>query len=71
MKTFIITCLLLLLLGGIVGTSLNMFKEQTQSSFIMIAEQTGFLSSDKMSMRQIDSLSAALNLPFTIKNAVR
>lgn len=64
-------CLLVLLLGGIIGTSLDVFKEQKQSSLVMMVEQTGFLSADKMSIRQIDSLSAASNLSFTIKNAVR
>lgn len=64
-------CLLVLLLGGIIGTSLDVFKEQKQSSLVMMVEQTGFRSADKMSIRQIDSLSAASNLSFTIKNAVR
>jgi len=71
LKTIIVMCLLVLLLGGIIGTSFNVFKEQKQSSFVTMVEQTGFLSTDKMSIRQIDSLSAASNLSFTIKNAIR
>lgn len=71
MKFLFIIGLLILLLGGIVGTSINVFDTQKQSAYVFALENNENSIFEKMSMRQIDSLSAASNLSFTIKNAVR
>lgn len=71
MKLLLIIGLLFLLLGGILGTSINVFdtNKQTANIFLMENDENSFF--EKMSIREIDSLSAVSNLSFTIKNAVR
>lgn len=71
MKTLVLLIIVTLLLGGIIGTSYNVFDNQKQSPYVSLLEIDDFQSFEKLSMRQIDSLSAASNLSFTIKNAVR
>lgn len=71
MKTLVLMIIVTLLLGGIIGTSYNVFDNQKQSPYVSLLEVDDFQSFEKLSMRQIDSLSAASNLSFTIKNAVR
>ncbi len=71
MKTIFLISTVLLLLGGIIGSSFDVFNPQKQSKYVsnIIGEDIFFI--EKMSIRQIDSLSAADNLSFTIKNALR
>jgi hypothetical protein len=71
LKTFVLLIIVVLLLGGIIGTSVNVFHSGKASGFVSIADHERFSFGDKLSMRQIDSLSAASNLSFTIKNALR
>ena len=71
MKSILILGLLILLLGGILGTSIDVFDTKKQSAYIFMMENDENSIFEKMSIRQIDSLSAASNLSFTIKNAVR
>lgn len=71
MKTLVLMIIVTLLLGGILGTSYKVFDNQKQSRYVSLLEVDDFQSFEKLSMRQIDSLSAASNLSFTIKNAVR
>ncbi len=71
MKTIFLIGTVLLLLGGIIGSSFDVFNPQKHSKYIshIIGEDIFFI--EKMSIRQIDSLSASDNLSFTIKNALQ
>ena len=71
MKSIVLIIIVVLLLGGIIGTSVNVFQPGKTSGYVSIADHERFSFGDKLSMRQIDSLSAASNLSFTIKNALR
>ncbi|MFO7526935.1 MAG: hypothetical protein R6W68_15895 [Ignavibacteriaceae bacterium] len=71
MKTFILVVLVALLLGGIVGTSVDVFDLRNNSKYVSVSQYEYLSNAEKMSMRQIDSLSAASNLSFTRKNAIR
>lgn len=71
MKTIILMTIVALLLGGIVGTSVDVFDLQNDSKYVSVLQHEYLSNAEKMSMRQIDSLSAASNLSFTRKNAIR
>lgn len=71
MKTIILMTIVALLLGGIVGTSVDVFDLQNDSKYVSVLQHEYLSNAEKMSMRQIDSLSAASNLRFTRKNAIR
>lgn len=67
MKTFGLIILFFFLLGGILGSSLEIFRAQKDSSAFLI-NNSGIEKLKKLSMKQIDSLSAYNNLYFTSKN---
>lgn len=71
MKTFILTIIIALLLGGIIGTSFDMFGPAKQGSMAAMLKRVNNAYGDKLSIRQIDSLSAGSNLSFTIKNEIQ
>lgn len=70
MKTFGLILLFFFLLGGILGSSLEIFKAQKDSSAFLV-NNLGFEKIKKLSMTQIDSLSAHNNLYFTQKNFLK
>lgn len=71
MKTFLLILIVALLLGGIIGTSFDVFDIKTRSGYASALNIEYVYNGDKMSMRQIDSLSASSNLSFTIRNSLR
>ena len=70
MKTFGLIVLFFFLLGGILGSSLEIFKAQKDSSAFLV-NSLGLEKIKKLSIRQIDSLSARNNLYFTQKNFIK
>lgn len=70
MKTIVMSLLVFLLLAGIVGTSINVFGENPQDNYFAFTQRIENSRIEKMSMRQIDSLTASSNLNFTIKNSI-
>jgi hypothetical protein len=70
LKTIVLTVIVALLLGGIIVTSLDVFHSGKTPAYISIIGQGRFSPGDKLSMRQIDSLSAFSNIRFTIKNSL-
>lgn len=71
MKAIFIIITVFLLLGGIIGTSINVFDFQNKSKFISSTLENEIYLMEKKSIRQIDSLSAVSNFRFTIKNSLR
>lgn len=70
MKLLFLTILIALLIGGIVGTSIDVFNLKKNTGSIAAIYESAQQNDVKLSMRQIDSLSAAGNFSFTVRNAV-
>lgn len=71
LKVLFLTFLIALLIGGIIGTSIDVFNLKSNSRSITAIYQNYQKDDNILSIRQIDSLSAAENYNFTIRNAVQ
>ena len=72
MIKIILIIIVVLLLGGIIATGIDEF-DFTNNNKVYLSSEKEFQRTtiSRLSIREIDSLTAEINLPFTSKNRVK